>query len=71
MAIELRSSPICPTCFQVSRAVAEATYVISLFEVGPVWVCPSCFARLDQDVDGLELTGRIVGDPEAFGRTRS
>jgi len=58
----------CPTCFLPSFAVAEATYVVALVEVAPVWVCPACFARLDVEVMGLELTGRILGDASAFGR---
>jgi len=58
----------CPTCFRISAALAEATYLDLLYEVGPLWLCPDCFDVLSEQVDGLELTGRMLGDLAAFGR---
>lgn len=60
---------VCPVCFTHCPAVAEVTFVVEcVWEAGPLWVCPACFARLDVEVIGLELTGRILGDARAFGR---
>lgn len=58
----------CPSCFQPCVAVAEASYLVGLQETRPVWLCRPCFDSLDSEVIGLELTGRILGDPAAFGR---
>lgn len=57
---------VCLECLRLAPAVAEATYVNGLCEMGPVWVCPVCFERLETEVIGVELTGRVLGDRAAF-----
>lgn len=60
----------CPTCFRSCLAVAETSYFVGLQETRFLWLCPPCFDSLNSEVIGLELTGHILGDPEAFGRKR-
>lgn len=59
----------CESCFQVSVAVAEMTYVDGLTLYGPIWGCPDCLDQLEATDAAPELTGRILGDPASFGRT--
>jgi len=66
----LRHNLICPSCHRHCRGTAEVSYFVGLVDVGPISVCPPCFEWLETEYDGVELTGRIHGDPAAFGRKR-
>jgi len=70
MSTDMSTERYCETGLHVASAVAEITYVDGLTLYGPIWGCRDCFDQLETSRAAPELTGRILGDPAAFGRRR-